>query len=726
MTIIRFHKDFDWMAGEHDHAAVAHLVEQLTLDEKISLVSAGMGSFEGAPDDALGSAAYNPGVPRVGIPAWDESDASIGVTNPNRIRGTDDHATAFPSLTALGATFDVELAARMGNALGEEARQKGVSVQLAGGLNLIREPRGGRIFEYVSEDPLLSGLITGAQTKGIQDQGVVSTLKHFVMNPQESGRVMVSSDISEKNLRESDLLAFELALEHGGARSIMPGYNMVNKKYASENAFLLQEVLKGDWRYPGFVMSDWGATHSTTHSAWAGLDRQSGYEIDTDHYFGQPLRRSVEAGRVSLSRLDEMVSRILAAFHHVGALAERRRPGHVDLEPHARVAREVADGSVVLLTNQDETLPLAQSGGRIAVVGDFAHAGVLSGGGSSTVMPADAHLSEGLNIPQMKFPKVHHAPGPLERIAAAFPDREVVQVRSDELDRLNPDDVAVVLVEKWSTEGEDNVDLAAGNGQDDMVAGAAERAGRVVVVLETAGPVLLPWLAEVGAVVAAWYGGAGGAEAIAGVLNGRINPGGRLPVTWPISENDLPRPTPLDPESTTSNPGSPRVGDYVGIDYDIEGADVGYRWFERTGKSPVFAFGHGLSYTSFEWTGIAVAVGQEGFPEVALTVTNTGDRTGSETPQVYVAPPAGADSPETFRLAGFTKVLLEPGESKTVRLLLDEDRPYSGYDPDNPGWTRVAGDYTVRVARAALGDVELEATVTLEERVSSYEGEDDR
>ena len=215
----------------------------------------------------------------------------------------------------------------MGEAVGAQSRHLGFSVQLAGGMNLIREPRGGRNFEYVGEDALHTGLLTGASVAGIQSQGVVSTLKHFAINPEETGRVMISSDISEKALRESDLLSFQLAVEHGQPRSIMTGYNMLNKIYTSENHFLLTSVLKGDWQFKGFVMSDWGATHSTDHAAWAGLDRQSGWDLDTAHFFGEPLKSAVIGDRVSEARLDDMVTRILAALHSVGALEGRRLPG---------------------------------------------------------------------------------------------------------------------------------------------------------------------------------------------------------------------------------------------------------------------------------------------------------------------------------------------------------------------------------------------------------------
>lgn len=705
-----------WSGWQDDRARAEALVARMTLEEKLALVSVPMATGPDAPAEAIGSAAHCPGVPRLRIPAWDESDASLGITNPHRIRGEHDEATAFPSTIALGATFDVDLARRMGRALGEEARQKGFSVLLAGGMNLIREPRGGRIFEYISEDVLLTGLIAGAQVAGIQAEGVVSTLKHFAINPQETGRVMVSSDIGEPALRESDLLAFEIALEHGRPRAVMTGYNLVNGKYAAENAFLIQEVLKGDWGFAGFVMSDWGATHSTEHAAWAGLDRQCGHQLDTEHYFGPPLRRAVESGRVTTARLDDMVARILTAMSSVGALGDRRRAGELSLAAHADVARTVAQRSIVLLRNEGDALPLTASGGRIVVTGGRSDVGVLCGGGSSTVTPTGSSITSGLAVPQADFPRVHHRPSPLEAITSAFPGRQVVHLDPAEaMIDLRGDDVAVVVVETWACEGQDAPSLDAGAGQDDLVRRAAAIAGRTVVVLETAGPVLMPWLEEADAVIAAWYGGSQGAAAIAGVLSGDVVPAGRLPVTFPLSEDVLPRIDMIDPESTTSAPGAPRVGGYLAVDYDIEGADVGYRWFERTGASCLFPFGHGLSYTRFAYSDIEVRAPSEGGDiEVSLTVTNVGERSGVEVPQVYVAPPAPSSG--TFRLAGFMTIELEPGGSQTVRLVLDEDRVYSSYDADRPGWTRAEGMYRVRVARAAAGVVEHEADLHLSTR----------
>lgn len=705
-----------WDGWEKDWETAADLVAQMTLEEKLSLVSNPMSSTPDAPKEAIGSAGCTVGIDRLGIPTWDESDASLGVNNPNHVRGRDDQATAFPSSMALGATFSTELATLQGDILGTESRAKGFTVQLAGGMNLVREPRGGRNFEYVSEDALLSGVLTGSSVRAIQSHGVISTLKHFALNPQETGRVMISSDISEKNLRESDLLAFQIALERGKPRSIMPGYNMVNKKYASENAFLLNEVLKGDWQFKGFVMADWAATHSTEHAAWAGLDRQSAYEMDTEEFFREPLRKAVEAGLVSMGRLDDMVTRILAALSSVGGLAERRRPTGFPAQQHLEMAKRIAEQSVVLLKNEQETLPIPATTERVVVVGGHADVGVLSGGGSTTVTPPGWVQDGGISIPQMEFPRAYHPPAPLDELRRSLPDVQIEFLHGgpeDVVDQIQSTDLAVVFAENWATEGRDLPDLLLEGNQNQLISAVAGVAQRTVVVLETSGPVRMPWLDTVDAVAAAWYGGSGGAGAIAAVLTGKANPSGRLPVTFPSSEKQLPRTQMIDPDATTSSPGVPRRGSYLSIDYDVEGADVGYRWFQRHGETPLFPFGYGLSYTTFEYSQITIDVDDDGYPFVEVTITNTGDMPGIDTPQVYIAPPQVPNTNSTYRLAGWARVQLEPEQHQRVRIVLDERRIYASYDPDNPGWTICDGDYSIRLARDAASRPILEAQIHL-------------
>jgi beta-glucosidase len=606
-------------------ARAGELVARMTLDEKVGLLHSQVGfplSGE-TPEGAAGSAGYTPGVPRLGIPAMQETDAGLGIGNPRDVR-PGDRATAFPASLMWGATFDRELARRCGAAVGVEARAKGFNILLAGGANLVREPRNGRNFEYVSEDPLLTGVVAGESIAGAQSAGVVCTLKHFALNAQETGRHGISSDIGEAAARASDLLAFELAIEIGRPGAVMTGYNRFNGEHCGESEFLLDTVLKGEWSFPGFVMSDWGATHSTVKAALAGLDRQSGEELDGEVHFGAPLKAAVEAGEVPEGRLDDMVHRILRSLIDAGALDERPTP-EIDFEAHTDLALQIAEQGIVLLKN-DGVLPLAP--GRVAVYGGEADRGVLSGGGSSQVSPPGSIQDDPLPEPEHWVRRTLHPSSPLD----ALPGAEWEAAGAE---------VAVVFATQWMREAADASGLSLPGAQDELIREVAARHARTVVVLETGGPVRMPWLDEVDAVVQAWYPGIRGGEAIARVLTGAVNPSGRLPVTFPTGEDQLPRPV-LD--------AGPNV------DYDVEGADVGYRWFAREGHAPLFPFGFGLSYTTFEYGPVVV----DG-ATLSVEVTNTGDREGIETPQFYVG----------GRLAGWARLRLGPGETARATATVD-------------------------------------------------------
>lgn len=698
-------------AHEADQRA-RDLVARMTEDEKFSWLSGPMAIPMGdvaKPEGALGSAAFYPAVERLGIPAMQQSDASLGVGNLGNVR-PGDHATALPSSLLLGATFNTATAFESGALVGREARQKGFNVQLAGGANLVREPRGGRNFEYISEDPLLTGALAGHSVAGIQAQRVVSTVKHFVANAQETGRVMVSSTLAEAALRESDLLAFQLAIEIGQPGSVMPGYNLVNGDYASENAFLLDTVLKGQWAYPGWVMSDWGATHSCEKAAMAGLDVQSGANLDDAHHFGAPLREAVAQGRVPQARIDDMVTRILRSLIQVGALDDDRaapRPP-VDYSAHRLIAQRQAEEGIVLLKNARQALPLAQGAKRLLIIGEQVEQGVLCGGGSSCVTPLGSVSLPGVDIMGMQVPKVYQPSSPVQAIREESGAHQVDVLDGNDLPLAVAQaalaDTVIVFAQEWRSEALDAEGLGLPGDQDALIAAVAGANANTIVVLQSGGPVLMPWLDAVAGVLAAWYPGAGGGPAIAGVLYGRVNPSGRLPVTFPASEAQLPRPEQLDPTTTTSNPGMPRKGPIVPIDYDIEGSDVGYRWFAREGLKPLFPFGFGLSYSRFELSELRV---DEADPfEVSVTVANRGERAGAIAVQIYVALPGGFAK----RLAGFSKVQLEAGEQTEVRILL-ERRLFARYE--GGGFAIAPGSYRIWAAEHA-GDERLVTELTLD------------
>ncbi|CAN5834486.1 glycoside hydrolase family 3 protein [soil metagenome] len=682
---------------------VAWLLAEMTLEEKVGLVHSPMGVAAGGmpkPAGARGSAGHNHGVPRLGVPPLDEADASLGIANPGNVRPGAE-ATAFPSGLALAAAFDPALARASGAVIGAEARAADFGMLLAGGVNLVREPRCGRNFEYLGEDALLAGTLAGESVAGIQQQGVISTVKHLAVNAQETGRMVVSAELGEAAARESDLLAFELAIERGRPGSVMSAYNRFGGEPCSQSMFLLTTVLKRDWGFDGFVMSDWGGTLSTVEAALAGLDRQSGEGLDPEVYFGEPLLRAVRTGAVPAARLDDMVRRILQAMASAGLL-DPRPPVPVDLAAHAALARQAAAQGAVLLTN-DGVLPLAADLQRLLVVGDHADVGVLSGGGSSQVTPRGSVQAAGPT-----GVRTYHPSSLVAALRDLLPATEVDHVASSDLSAAvaaaGSADAVVVVAEQWTTEGRDVPDLSLPDGQDEVVAALARANARTVVLLQTGGPVLMPWLDRVAAVLQGWYPGAQGGPALAAVRTGTVEPTGRLPVTFPRGTEQLPRPELPDPAAMTSDPGGPRVGHYT-EDYDIEGADVGYRWFERQGHDPLFWFGAGLAYTTFAFHGLDVDA-EAGAVWLAVDVNNTGERAGAAVPQFYAAA-AGS----TCRLVGWQRLPLDPGRTARAEAVVDK-RLLSQWDAREHGWRLPSGPREFSVG-AHAGDRPLRLTVTI-------------
>lgn len=698
------------------------VVAAMTEEEKFAWLSGPMAiplGDEPLPEGAIGSAAYYPAIPRLGIPAMQQSDASLGVTALGNVR-PGDNATALASGLLLAATFNPEMAERTGQVVGQEAFAKGFNVQLAGGANLIREPRGGRNFEYLSEDPLLTGIMAGYSVRGIQSQHVVSTVKHFAVNPQETGRVVVSSNLSATAMRESDLLAFEIAIAIGQPGAVMPGYNLVNGEWATENDFLLNQILKGDWRYPGWVMSDWGATHSAAKAALAGLDVQSGANLDQQVWFGDTLKKAVAAGDVPQSRIDDMVKRILRSLFAIGAVTHPAKPhGDIDYMAHRLIAQREAEQGIVLLKNSGQTLPLKRGAKKLLVVGAHADHGVLAGGGSSAVTPVGSLREPGIDFMGIATDKVYQPSSPLWAIRAESGAAEVIWLsgenQAEAVSQAREVDAVIVFAEEWRSEALDAQGLALSEPQNQLITALAAENSNTVVVLENGGPVTMPWLSEVQAVLVAWYPGSGGGEAIGGVLFGRVNPSGRLPVTFPADESQLPHPQQTDPESTTSLPGTPVKGGIIPVDYDVEGADVGYRWFARTQQKPLFPFGYGLSYTIFDYASLAVTEEDEKIV-ATLTVTNSGSRPGAEVVQIYIRPASQRYVP---RLAAFGRFDLQPGESREVRLYI-ESRAIASWDEEEKAWFIAAEEYEVCAAKDACHMVE-QIPVTLSARRFDYQ-----
>ena len=681
----------DRSAGSAERAGIT--LARMTQSEKLSLVHGVLGAPWGGrpkPEGAVGSAGYVKGIPRLGVPALQETDAELGVANPGNIR-RGDAATAMPSDLALAATWDLALARRQGAAVAAEARARGFNVLLGGAANLIRDPRGGRDFEYFSEDPLLTGLMAGEAIDGAQSRHVISTIKHFALNDQETDRVVLNARIDPAAARESDLLAFEIAIERGRPGSAMCAYNQVNGVYSCENDWLLNQVLKGDWRYPGFVMSDWGAVHSTVRSALAGLDQESGEQLDTRNFF-DALGRAVAQGEVPQARLDDMARRILTSIFACGLADDAVASDPADLVSSDATALAFEQEGAVLLRNQG-LLPLPAHASRILVVGAHADRGAPAGGGSSQVVPRGGIAfkePEGKNRAMIFDP-----PSPLEAIRRKFP-----RARVDYDDGRNPAraakaaagaDAVVLFADQYMTETADARNLSLPDGQDRLIESIVRANPHTAVVLETGGPVLMPWLDRTGAVIEAWYPGQKGGEAIADILSGAVDPSGRLPVTFPASEAQLPhRKIQGDPNGAPIGPvgRGGRYGRIFDADYS-EGAAVGYKWFAERGGRPLFPFGYGLSYTSFELGDLTVSVDGANVA-VGVTVRNSGGRAGAATPQVYLSAPDSAKIP--LRLAGWARIELAPGEERRATIAVDP-RLIATFDEAARRWRIAAGAY---------------------------------
>ncbi|TGX54141.1 beta-glucosidase [Sphingomonas gei] len=698
------------------------LLAVMTLEEKLALVYTWfppMAKDPAAPADLIPSAGHQPAIPRLGIPALRATDASLGVANQVEQR-KGDVATALPSGLALAASFDPQLAFASGAMIGSEARAKRFNVMLAGGVNLTRDPWGGRNFEYLGEDPLLAGTMAGESIRGIQSNHIVSTIKHYALNAQETGRMILDARIDEAAFRESDLLAFRIAIERGQPGSVMCAYNRVGGDYACENDWLLNHVLKGDWGYRGWVMSDWGAVHSTVRAARNGLDQQSGGELDTHPFFRADLRKAVESGQLPAARLDDMVRRILFGTFSVGVMdapvVQRAQP--LDYAKNADIAQRAAEAGIVLLKNERGMLPLARTAERIVLIGGHADVGVLSGGGSSQVRsvggaPVEIPLAGGAAASFVR--RTWHASSPLAAIRALAPRASVQFVDGSDpaaaAAAARGADLAIVVATKWTTEAEDPEGIALEGNQDALIAAVAAANPKTAVVLTTAGPVLMPWIDRVPAVLAAWYPGQRGGEAIARVLFGEVNPSGRLPITFPAATSQAPRPQVPGMEQVLADPKhgeDARALKPFEVQYR-EGSDVGYRWYARQGQKPLFAFGHGLSYTRFEYAKLR-AEGGDGL-KVSFDVTNRGKRAGADVPQLYVTPRDGSRAP---RLAGFERVMLQPGETRRITLTADP-RVIADYDVALPGYRVAPGNYRVSISRDA-GQPVLTAIAQLQER----------
>ncbi len=653
-------------------ARARQIVARMTLDEKIS-------ELHGVHD----ATRYRmvPGLPRLGIPDFWMTNGPAGV-GPGGA-SPQPPATAMPSPMALAATWDPELARTYGKLEAEETRSLGSLLFESPDINIARVPQGGRVFESFGEDPFLDGRIAVATIEGIQSTSIMANVKHYVANNQEADRHAVDEELGERALREIYLPAFEASIKEAHSASLMCAYPKVNGAFNCENGPLLNGVLKQEWGFDGFVLSDWGATHSTVPSALNGLD----LEMPTGVYFDKDLRKAVDAGQVPVSVLDEKLVRRFAKMIEYGDFGPQPKPVPIPVLAHGAVSRQIAEQGMVLLKNDGNLLPLdAPSLRTVLVVGPYAVRPNTGGGGSShviplyTITPYDG-LSAELGL----------------QIHVTVMDGSDINAAADAAKRAQ---VVIVMVGDQDSEGRDqSLELPAA--QTELIKAIAKANAKTVVVVKSGSAVLMPWIDSVPAVLEAWYPGEEDGHAVADILTGKVNPSGKLPLSFPRSVED----------TLASNPAQyPGVN---GVAHYSEGLEVGYRAYTAHKITPLFPFGFGLSYTEFSFDDLKVSKGSApSIATVSFKVTNTGKRAGAEVAEVYLGFPAIDEGNEPpLQLKAFSKVMLNPGESKTVELKLDT-RAFSYWSEKTHAWTVAAGEFQVMVGDSSA-NTPLKANLTV-------------
>jgi len=691
------------------------VVKEMTLDEKISLLHGtgmqGLSEMSPLAVHSNGGAGYVVGIPRLGIPAIQMSDAAYGVRSSGE---NGRYSTALPADVAAAASWDLNAAHEYGALIGRELRAQGYNMSLGGGTNLTREPRDGRTFEYLGEDPVLAGTMVREVMKGLQAQHVIGDIKHYALNDQESGRNAVNVNIDQRSARESDLLAFEIGLQDSDIAAVMCSYNRVNGDYACENKYLLTDVLKKDWNFKGFVLSDWGGTHSAEKASAAGLDHEEPGWI----FFGDDLKKAVEDGKVPVAEVDDHVHRILRSMFATGVIDDPPQKSVVDVMGGFEVAQTIEEQSAVLLKNDHAQLPLdASKIHSIAVIGPHADVGMISGGGSAQVDPPGGNAIMPGKGQTRWLEKIWFPTSPLKAIRAKAPAANVqFDSGADPASAAalaKNTDVAIIFAYQWESEGMDLDSLSLPEHQDDLIAKVAAANPHTVVVIESGGPVTMPWVDQVSAILEAWFAGSRGAEAVANLIFGDANPSAKLPITFPKSEADLPHPTIVKPPKRTRDADSKgwrRIAAGLPafqVTYD-EGVKVGYKWYDAENKPVLFPFGYGLSYTTYSYSNLKVTPGKN--PRVSFTVTNAGNRAGAEVAEVYASLPAAAAEPPK-RLVGWSKVTLGAGESKEVAVEVNP-KYLSIFNVEKNGWQLIPGDYGFMVGGSSQ-DLPLKESVNL-------------
>jgi beta-glucosidase len=678
------------------------LLHSMTLNDKIALLHGA-----GYPTPLKAYAGYVPPNPRLGIPALNEADGRAGVGNDAK------DVTLLPAPIAAAATWDTDLMNAYGSVLGEEEWGKGTNVFLGPTIDIVRVPEWGRAFETYGEDPYLNGQMAAVEIKGVQSEGPIANANMYLTMNEETNRFRQNTVVDERTLQEIYLPPFRSAIQQGHVGTFMCAYVKTNGVYSCENPELLTTFLRTELGFQGWILTDWDAAHSTVASAKAGLDQ----EMPTGRYYGQALKAAVQHGEVSGATLNELVGRILVTMFRYG-LFDKPQPGNwntnVRTAAHALFSRRVAEQGMVLLKNEHNILPLSENT-SIAVIGAEGGTKPLAeGGGSSYVIP-----------PYVVSPLdgIRHRAGNKVRLTYANGSDLAEAAKLAQAAT-----VAIVFAGAWETEGEDRPNLELPRNQNQLVSVVARANSNTIVVLNTGGAVLMPWINEVRGVIEAWYPGQEDGNAIAAVLFGDVDPGGKLPLTFPRTETEVATGTPEQwPGGTRTSHGfqvlpirPSRTQRVEGTSVYSEKLDVGYRWYDAHHVHPLFPFGYGLSYTTFKLSHLQVtptklqATGGRLSQEVTaqVVVTNTGRQAGAEVVQAYVQQPANNGEPPR-QLRAFAKVFLKPGQTRPVKLVLGP-RSFSIYDTAVRQWRAPAGTYQILVGTSsALRDLPLRSNVEL-------------
>lgn len=711
-------------------------LSRMTLEEKVAMLHA-QSKFS------------SPGVPRLGIPEFWTTDGPHGVRPEvlwdewDQAGWSNDSIVAYPALTALSATWNKKMSWNYGKALGEEARYRKKDILLGPGVNIYRTPLNGRNFEYMGEDPYLTSKMVVPYLKGVQSNGVATSVKHFALNNQEEFRHTSNVIVDDRTLYEIYLPPFKAAVQEGDSWTIMGAYDKYKNQYASQNEYLLNKILKGEWGYKGVVVSDWGAVNNTEQAIHNGLDMEfgswtNGLSAGTrnaydNYYLAKPYLDLIKSGKVGTTELDDKVRRILRLGYNT-TMNPNKPLGNIASEDHMAVAKEIGEEGIVLLQNNNNVLPINTDKVRkIAVIGENAIKMMTVGGGSSSLKVKYETLPlEGIKSRFGKKADVQFARGYVGDVGGEYngvksgqnlkDDRPTSELLNEAVALAKKSDVVIFVgglnkSDYQDSEGHDRKGLGLPYNQDQLISALAKANKNLAVVLVSGNAVAMPWVKEVPAIVQGWYLGSEAGNALAAVLAGDANPSGKLPFTFPVKLEDNAAHQmgeyPGNKEELAAGKGKDQKNP-INITYN-EGIFVGYRWHDTKNIKPLFSFGHGLSYTTFEYGKVSAdktQMAQDGKITFTVSIKNTGKREGAEVAQLYISDLKSSVPRPVKELKGFEKINLKPGEQKEVSFTIDKSA-LSFFDAATHQWVAEPGEFEALVG-ASSSDIKTKVKFTLQ------------